>query len=130
MSRPVRILGVAASLLGWVVVSGLLWDGLQLLAWANMARLNSQSMSAAAAVRKAVTGAPCEHCLSVRDARSDAAKGIPALAGAKIIGDLALPEAPLGLVFLLPPQRFPRPACESALVRVAEVPLPPPRRSA
>lgn len=130
MHRPARILGVVASLLGWVVASGLAWDGLQLLAWANMARLNSQTMSASAAVRKAVTGAPCEHCLSVREARDETAKGIPATVGAKVLGDLALPEAPLGLAFLLPRQRFNRPSRESAPVLVSEVPVPPPRRAA
>lgn len=130
MSRLTRILGVTASLLGWVVASGLAWDGLQLLAWANMARINSQTMSAAAAVRKAVTGAPCEHCLSVREARDETAKGIPAAVGAKVLGDLALPEAPLGLAFLLPRRRFDRPGCESATTLALEVPVPPPRRAA
>lgn len=130
MSRLARTLGVAASLLGWVVASGLAWDGLQLLAWAYMARLNSQTMSASAAVRKAVTGAPCEHCLSVRQARDETAKGIPATVGAKVLGDLALPEAPLGLAFLLPRQRFDRPGGEYALALVLEVAVPPPRRAA
>lgn len=130
VSRLTRILGVTASLLGWVVASGLAWDGFQLLAWANMARLNSQTMSAAAAVRKAVTGAPCEHCLSVRQARDETAKGVPAAVGAKVLGDLALPEAPLGLAFLLPRQRFDRPVCESAPALSSEVPVPPPRPAA
>ena len=130
MYRLTRILGVAASLIGWGVASGLAWDGFQLLAWANMARLNSQTMSAAAAVRQAVTGAPCEHCLSVRQARDETAKGVPAAVGAKVVGDLALPEPPLDLAFLLPRQRFDRPGCEFAPVRALEVPLPPPRREA
>lgn len=130
MSRPARILGVAASLLGWVVATGLAWDGLQLLAWANMARLNSQTMSASAAIQKAVTGAPCEHCLSVRQARSDSAKGIPPVLGSKVVGDLALPELTSGLVHLLPRQRFERPDNQSASLLAREVPVPPPRASA
>jgi hypothetical protein len=130
VSRLTRILGVTASLLGWVVASGLAWDGLQLLAWANMVRLNSQTMTTSAALGKALSGAPCEHCLSVREARDETTKGIPAAVGAKVLGDLALPEAPLGLVFLLPQQRFDRPGCESAPVLSDEVPVPPPRRAA
>lgn len=130
VSRLARILGVAASLAGWLVVSGLAWDGLQLLAWANMARLNTQTMSASAAVREALTGAPCEHCLAVRDARADTTKGLPSAVGAKVIGDLALPEQPRGLVHLLPRQRFGRPSDESAVPLIAEVPVPPPRARA
>ncbi len=129
MSRLARILGVTASLLGWVVASGLAWDGLQLLAWANMVRLNSQTMTTSAALGRALSGAPREHCLSVREARDETTKSIPAAVGAKVLGDLALPEAPLGLAFLLPRQRFGRPGCESAPVLFDEVPVPPPRRA-
>jgi hypothetical protein len=130
VSRLARILGVAASLLGWVVASGLAWDGLQVLAWANMARLNSQSMSASAAIREALTGAPCKHCLSVREGRSESSKGAPIALGAKVAGDLALPELNLGLVHLLPRQRFEHPANQSASLLAREVPVPPPRASA
>jgi len=130
VSRLTRILGVAASLLGWVVASGLAWDGLQLLAWANMARLNSQTMSASAAIREALTGAPCKHCLSVREGRNESAKGAPLPLGSKVVGDLALPELTSGLVHLLPRQRFDRPANQSASLLAREVPVPPPRASA
>ena len=53
MDRIVRLTGITFALLGWIVATGLAWDGLQLAAWANMARINAQTMSTESAIRKA-----------------------------------------------------------------------------
>lgn len=127
MPRALRILGVSASLAAWLVSTGLAWDGLQLAAWANMARENARTMSADAAVRAAVTGAPCKHCLAVREARRGAEQAAPAagLPG-KSIADLPAPATTM-FAFLAPDQAWPRPAHHVAKRRPQAVAVPPPR---
>lgn len=131
MPRACRILGVAAALAAWLVTTGLAWDGLQLAAWANMARLNARTMSADAAVRAAVTGAPCEHCKAVREAREDAERNAPAAnqAGGKSIADLP-PLTCQPFAFLAPRAAWALPTDLSGPRLPIEVPVPPPRARA
>ena len=127
MSRALRLTGIAAALIAWLVATGLAWDGLQLAAWANMARINARSMSTDAAVRAAVTGAPCKHCLAVRAARAETERSAPAnTPPGKSVADLPLP--PLGaFAFLAPRATWAQPTDRTAPVRADEVPVPPPR---
>lgn len=127
MPRACRILGVIASLAAWLVSTGLAWDGLQLAAWANMARENARTMSADAAVRAAVTGAPCKHCLAVREARRGAEQAAPTagLPG-KSIADLPAP-ADTTFAFLVPDRAWPKLVDHFAARRPQAVAVPPPR---
>jgi len=127
MSKALRLTGIAAALIAWLVATGLAWDGLQLAAWANMARLNARTMSADAAVRAAVAGAPCKHCLAVREAREASQRSAPtASQPGKSLADLP-PPTDRPFAFLAPRAGWTRPANLSAPTLPAEVPVPPPR---
>ena len=128
MDRAVRLTGITLALLGWMVATGLAWDGLQLVAWANMARVNAQTMSSESAIQKALTGAPCKHCLVVREARKDSEKSSPTNSiTQKSVGDLALLQE---FIFLAKPTNkdvfgIMRP---NEVCVWFEVPVPPPKR--
>ncbi len=128
MDRAVRLTGITLALLGWIVATGLAWDGLQLAAWANMARVNAQTMSSESAIQKALTGAPCKHCLAVREARKDSEKSSPTNSiTQKSVGDLALLQE---FIFLAKPTNkdvfgIMRP---NEVCVWFEVPVPPPKR--
>lgn len=127
MSKALRLVGIAATLTAWLVATGLAWDGLQLAAWANMARINARSMSTEAAVQAAVTGAPCKHCLAVRTARTETERSAPTAAQpGKSISDLPPPPCN-AFAFLVPCANWTQPTDDTASVRTDEVPVPPPR---
>jgi hypothetical protein len=112
---------------GWLAASGLAWDGLQLAAWANMAWRNAATMDGATALRQAVTGAPCEHCLTIREARKQADAGAPAAEASKrVASDLAPPGHPFPFL-MMPRAAFAHPADLVAETRAREVDVPPPR---
>ena len=127
MDRIVRLTGITFALLGWIVATGLAWDGLQLAAWANMARINAQTMSTESAIRKAITGVPCKHCLVVREARKDSESSTPINSTKqKSVGDLALLQE---FIFLTKPTNkdvfeVMRP---NEVCIWFEVPVPPPK---
>ena len=109
------------------MASGLGWDGLQLAAWANMAWRNAATMDGATALRQAVAGAPCKHCLSIREARKQADAGAPvADASKRIASDLVPPGHPFPSL-MRPKTAFARPADLVAERRTREVDVPPPR---
>ena len=62
MRKFFRVAGAWAALVAWLAASGLSADLLQVFAYANMAADNARSMSAAAAVTKAMADAPCAMC--------------------------------------------------------------------
>ena len=130
MTKTLRLTGIAAALTAWLVATGLAWDGLQLAAWANMARINARTMTTEAAVQAAVTGAPCKHCIAVRAGRADTERSVPASVQlGKSIADLPLPST-TAFAFLAPSETWPRPTNTEAPPRTAEVDVPPPRRRA
>jgi len=127
--RIPRFCAVAAALMGWLVASGLAWDGLQLAAWANMAWKNASRMDGVAALRVAVTGAPCGHCLSIREARHQSeSQGPVAESTKRPITELPPPSTPFPAP-LLPREAFERPTDRVAASRPGEVAVPPPRRA-
>lgn len=127
MSKALRLTGVAAALAAWLVATGLAWDGLQLAAWANMARLNARTMPASTALRTAMTGAPCKHCLAVREAREDSGRSAPAAnQPGKSVADLP-PPGDQPFAFLAPRAAWAQPTNRSAPTLPSEVPVPPPR---
>jgi uncharacterized iron-regulated membrane protein len=128
MDRAVRLIGITLALLGWMVATGLAWDGLQLAAWANMARVNAQTMSSESAIQKAITGAPCKHCLAVREARKDSEKSSPTNSTTqKPVGDLALLQE---FIFLTKPtdKTIFQVIRSNAVCVWFKVPVPPPKR--
>ena len=111
-----------------MVASGLAWDGLQLAAWANMAFRNAATMDGAEALRKAVTGSPCEHCLTIREARRQSEAQAPSAEPSKrVAGDLAPPANPFPAL-LAPRTAFDRPVDLVAEVLPRPVAVPPPRQ--
>ena len=126
MPKWVRLSAIAASLLGWLVASGLAWDGLQLAAWTHMAWKNSDRMNAQAAWREAVTGAPCEHCITVREGRKQSQEQAPVGSEKRLVADLELPTFSLPR-WILPRETFARPVNATATRRTKEVDVPPPR---
>lgn len=127
MDRAVRLTGIALALLGWMVATGLAWDGLQLVAWANMARVNAQTMSSESAIREAITGAPCKHCLVVREARKDSEKSSPTNSiTQKSVGDLALLQEFVFLSSSTTKGVF-KSVRQNTLCVWFEVPVPPPK---
>ena len=56
-------------MVAWLAASGVSADLLQVFAYANMAANNAQSMTASAAVAKALEDAPCELCKAAAAAR-------------------------------------------------------------
>ena len=127
MTKALRLTGIAAALSAWLVATGLAWDGLQLAAWVNMARINARTMSAEAAVQTAVTGAPCKHCIAVRAGRADTERSVPASVQiGKSVADLSLPST-TAFAFLALRETWPRPTNTEAPPRTSEVDVPPPR---
>lgn len=128
MPKWVRLSAVTVSLMGWLVASGLAWDGLQLAAWTHMTWKNSAHMTTQSALREALTGAPCEHCVTVREGRKQSQESTPAAKEKRFVTDLELPA--LGFPrWLLPRETFVRPVNGKAVQRMQEVDLPPPRFS-
>ena len=124
--RTLRLTCVATALAGWMVATGLAWDGLQLAAWAGMAWRNAATMDAAEAVREAIAGAPCRHCLSIREGRKQGEQRSPAEVGKRQLADFDLPQ-PTSPILHLPRQSCERPVDESGEPRFTEVALPPPK---
>jgi hypothetical protein len=116
-----------AALMGWLVASGLAWDGLQLAAWAGMAWKNAATMDGGAAIRKAVAGAPCAHCLSIREARRQTDAQSPVAESTKrVAAEFPPPGTPFPAL-LAPRERFAIPEDRFAGRRGDEVEVPPPR---
>jgi hypothetical protein len=61
---------VFAVLAAWLASSGLTWDILQVVAWANMSRANAANLSTSEAIGKTLSDKPCSLCEVVQTARS------------------------------------------------------------
>ena len=69
MRKFLRVTLAWTALVAWLAASGVSADLLQVFAYANMAANNAQSMTASAAVAKALEDAPCELCKAAAAAR-------------------------------------------------------------
>ena len=58
-----------AALAAWLASSGLSWDLLQVVAWANMSRVNAVSLSTDQAICKALKDKPCPLCMASQKGR-------------------------------------------------------------
>jgi hypothetical protein len=114
----------------WLAASGLSWDLLQVVAWTKMSVDNATRLSAGAAVSKALADAPCALCKVAQDGRKKTEQAPLAkdeVAKAKAKADPVTGEIRLAAANLFSGSDHPRPADETGLARVAEVPVPPPR---
>jgi hypothetical protein len=68
MSKLRRFMAWAA-LAAWLASSGLSWDLLQVVAWANMSRVNAASLSTQEAIKKTIRDKPCPLCLASQKGR-------------------------------------------------------------
>ena len=123
-----------AALAAWTITSGVSADLLQVFAYANMAAANAKTMTASAAVAKAMEDAPCAMCkvaASARQAAEQAPLGKQEAVKSKVKPDGAVwsvrlpsaaPAASPSFVEILALVRYPELICE--------VPVPPPKAAA
>lgn len=121
-----------------VILFGLQWDALQVIAWTRMIVTASRTMTLADAVRITFTpGNECSLCVYISENRADTTPGLPsspeaAIAEARKFILLAAACSPAPWVTppapaFVPPR--PRDASPPASP-VAEIPVPPPRLAA
>jgi hypothetical protein len=128
MSRRIATISL---LCAWLCASGAMLDMTQAVAWTRMFAGYARSESVAAAVRETFDpGKPCALCRAVgkaRDASNERGPAVPS-AGADrmiLIFDCAAP-------FVVAGSRgaWPESASLEAVLRAADVPVPPPRAGA
>ena len=118
------------ALVAWLAASGLSWDLLQVLAWTKMSVDNASQLTAAAAISKTLEDAPCSLCKVAQDGRKNSEQAPLAKdesAKVKAKADPASGEIHLLAVKFFLGRDYARPADEESVLRVAEVPVPPPR---
>jgi hypothetical protein len=123
-----------AALAAWLLSSGVSADLLQVVAYANMTAQNARSMSAPAALAKAMQDAPCGMC-KVAAAARQASEQSP-LAKQEAVKSKVKPDGDVWSVRLpsAAPAASPSFVEILALVRcpemIREVPVPPPKANA
>jgi hypothetical protein len=123
-----------AALAAWLLSSGVSADLLQVVAYANMTAQNARSMSAQAALAKAMQDAPCGMCKAAAAARQ-ASEQSP-LAKQEAVKSKVKPDGDVWSVRLpsAAPAASPSFVAILALVRcpemIREVPVPPPKANA
>ncbi len=119
-----------AALAAWLASSGLSWDLLQVVAWANMSRVNATSLSTQEAIKKTMRDKPCPLCLASQKGReaseqSPVSKSESLKVKAKY--DLAKDEGVvLPLPYLISAQYVGGPDVKPQQLS-REVPVPPPK---
>jgi hypothetical protein len=123
-----------AALAAWTITSGVSADLLQVFAYANMAAANAKTMTASAAVAKAMEDAPCAMCkvaASARQAAEQAPLGKQEAAKSKV-----KPDGDVWSVRLSGPELGSAETFREVVVSVfcpeliCEVPVPPPKAAA
>ena len=134
MRNYFRVAGAWAALAAWLLSSGVSADLLQVVAYANMTVENARSMSAPAALAKAMQDAPCGMC-KVAAAARQASEQSP-LAKQEAVKSKVKPDGAVWSVRLpsAAPAASPSFVEILALVRypemIREVPVPPPKANA
>ena len=131
MRKFLRVTLAWTALVAWLAASGVSADLLQVFAYANMAANNAQSMTASAAVAKALEDAPCELCkaaASARQAAEQAPLGKQEAAKSKVKPDGAVWSVRLPARDLGRAESF-REVTVSVFCPelICEVPVPPPK---
>ena len=125
-----RKFSIACLLAAWVCANGMVWNVVQVVAWARMFQQFSQVMPAARALQVTFSGeAPCPLCKLSQTAQDNERKQLPpdaALGGAteKIL--FLADSAPAPLV-IAPESSWPGVVDAAGLTRTESVPVPPPR---
>lgn len=124
-----RKFSIACLLFAWICANGMVWNVVQVVAWARMFHQFSQVMPATRALQVTFDGsAPCDLCKMSRTAQDNERRQLPpeAALGASdkllLACDLSAP-----VVFLPPDVAWPGAAHDVALTRPEPVPVPPPR---
>ncbi len=129
-----RVTCAWAALVAWLAASGVSADLLQVFAYANMAAANAKTMTASAAVAKAMEDAPCAMCkvaASARQAAEQAPLGKQEAAKSKVKSDGAVWSVRLPACDLGRAESF-REVTVSVFCPelICEVPVPPPKAAA
>lgn len=130
LSRPVRRkLSLACLLFAWICANGMVWNVVQVVAWARMFRQFAQVMPAARALQVTLDGsAPCPLCKLSRAGQDNERKQLPPEAALGASDKLLLACDTSTPMFLLPPDpAWPGVVHDSGLTRTEAVPVPPPR---
>jgi hypothetical protein len=129
-----RVTCAWAALVAWLAASGVSADLLQVFAYGNMAAANAKTMTAAAAVAKAMADAPCAMC-KVAAAARQAAEQAP-LAKQDAVKAKVKPDGDVWSVRLSGPELGKAETFREVVVSVfcpeliCEVPVPPPKAAA
>ncbi len=122
-------LSLACLLFAWICANGMVWNVVQVVAWARMYHQFSQVMPATRALQVTFDGsAPCDLCKLTQTAQDTERKQLPQDAALGASDKLLLACDTSAPVVLLPPDRaWPGAVHDTGLVRTEPVPVPPPR---
>lgn len=123
-----RRVSIAALCFAWLCANGVVWNGVQVVAWVKMVHDYSQVMPLRQAVKVVLSGeAPCDVCNFV-DAAQDSARDLPREAALGATDRFVLSFHATAPIVLTPPDSaWPPIASVAGRVRREAVPLPPPR---
>jgi hypothetical protein len=126
LHRPIAWLALVA----WLAASGLSWDLLQVVAWTKMSVENAERRSVGAAVTKALSDAPCAMCKAAQEGRKQGEQR--PLAKDDAVKAKAKPDTAAEAIAVVGADDFQgqahaRPTDEIGMMRVSDVPVPPPR---
>lgn len=124
-----RKFSIACLLTAWVCANGLVWNVVQVVAWARMFQQFSQVMPAAQALRVTFSGeAPCALCKLSQTAHDTERKQLPPEAALGASDKLLLAcDASAPIILLRPDAAWPGAGPATGLTRPEAVPVPPPR---
>jgi len=125
-----RKFSIFALCFAWICANGVVWNAVQVVAWAKMFHDYSQVMPWTQALKVTLDGsAPCDVCTFTEDARENERQQLPHEAalgtGSEKILFLA-DTAPVSLP-VAPETSWPGVADAAGLMRTEAVPVPPPR---
>lgn len=125
-----RKLSFACLLFAWICANGMVWNVVQVVAWARMFQQLAQVMPATRALQVTLDGsAPCPLCKLSQAGQDNGRKQLPqdAALGAAAGKILYLAESAPTPVVLAPETAWPRGTDAAGLTRPEAVPVPPPR---
>ena len=130
LAPPVRRkLSLACLIFAWICANGMVWNVVQVVAWARMFQQFSQVMPAARALEITLDGsAPCPLCKISRAAQDNERKQLPQEAALGASDKLLLAcDTSAPVVLVRPDPAWPGVGPDTGLTRTEAVPVPPPR---
>jgi hypothetical protein len=125
MSRKLASVSLLAA---WLCASGAMLDVAQLVAWTRMFAGYARTESIAAAASETFDpGRPCALCRAVGKARDACDRGRPALPSTGLEKIVLILDRASPFVTAPVSREWPEATSARALVRAADVPVPPPR---